>query len=160
MCISDAWTRAGVKNRALRILATDISTRVLSAARRGVYPAERFGELTDAWKKAYLLKGVGGSGGQFKVRPEIAQCIKFERINLIEPFRQGRMFQVIFCRNVMMYFDKPAQQDMVQRLGGALENGGYLMVGHSESLTGVQHGLEYICPAVYRKGAARKRAHR
>jgi chemotaxis protein methyltransferase CheR len=160
MCVSDAWARAGVKNRALRILATDISTRVLAIAERGVYPAERFGELTEAWKKAYLLKGVGGSAGQFKVKPEIARSIEFERINLIEPFRQARTFQVIFCRNVMMYFDKLTQQDMVQRLGGALENGGYLMVGHSESLTGVRHGLEYVCPAVYRKGAVRKRVHR
>jgi chemotaxis protein methyltransferase CheR len=151
MCVSDAWSRANTKNRSLRILATDISTRVLGIAQRGVYPADRFREMPDAWKRAYLLKGIGESQGRYKVKPEIARAISFERINLIEPFRQGRLFQVIFCRNVMMYFDKATQQNIVQRLGVSLEPGGYLFVGHSESLTGVQHGLQYICPAIYRQ---------
>ena len=151
MCVSDAWSRANTNNRSLRILATDISTRVLGIAQRGVYPADRFREMPDAWKRAYLLKGVGESQGRYKVKPEIARAISFERINLIEPFRQGRLFQVIFCRNVMMYFDKATQQNIVQRLGVSLEPGGYLFVGHSESLTGVQHGLRYICPAIYRQ---------
>ena len=72
--------------------------------------------------------------------------ISFERLNLIEPFPRRRVFQVIFCRNVMMYFDQATQQDIVQRLSGCLEPGGYLLVGHSESLTGVEHELE-LCAA-------------
>jgi len=151
MCVWDAWSRANTANRAVRIFATDISTRVLGIARRGVYPTERFREMPDTWKRAYLLKGVGESQGHYKVKPELARSISFERINLIEPFRHGRSFQVIFCRNVMMYFDKATQQDIVQRLSGSLEPGGYLFVGHSESLTGVKHGLRYICPAIYRQ---------
>jgi len=151
MCVSDAWTRGGSRARALRILATDISTRVLEAARRGVYPAERFRELPDAWRRSYLLKGVGASEGFFKVKPELARVVEFKRINLIEPFRESQLFQVIFCRNVMMYFDKPTQQDIVQRLSGCLEPGGYIFVGHSESLTGVRHDLGYVYPAIYRK---------
>ncbi len=78
--------------------------------------------------------------------------MEFKRINLIEPFRQSRLFQVIFCRNVMMYFDKPTQQDIVQRLSACLEPGGYIFVGHSESLTGVRHELGYVCPADLSQG--------
>jgi len=151
MCVSDAWARAGSRQSTVHILATDISTRVLEMARRGVYPAERFREMPDAWRRAYLLKGVGQSEGSFKVKPELAKLVEFKRINLIEPFREDRLFQAIFCRNVMMYFDKATQQDIVQRLSARLEPGGYIFVGHSESLTGVRHELEYVCPAIYRK---------
>jgi chemotaxis protein methyltransferase CheR len=159
MCVSDTWSKAGVKNRALRVFATDISTRVLSIAQRAVYPAERFREMPEAWRRAYLLKGVGEAQGQFKVKPELTRTIDFERINLIEPFRHSRTFQVIFCRNVMMYFDKSTQQDIVQRLGASLETGGYLFVGHSESLTGIRHNLGYVCPAIYRKGIGGMKVH-
>jgi len=159
MCVSDTLFRAdvlskaGVRGRAVRILATDISTRVLAIARAGVYPAERFRELPDAWRRTYLLKGVKEAQGHFKVKPELARLVQFEHINLIEPFRHNRSFHVIFCRNVMMYFDKATQQDMVLRLSACLRPGGYLFVGHSESLTGVKHDLGYVCPAIYRRAA-------
>ena len=149
MCLADALRRAGGK--AFRILATDISTRVLALARRAVYPAERFRELPEAWRRAYLLRGEGECRGFYKIKPEIAQPVDFQRLNLIEPFQDKRLFHVIFCRNVMMYFDKPTQQDIVQRLSRRIELGGYLFVGHSESLTGVEHELRYVRPAVYRK---------
>ncbi len=89
------------------------------------------------------------------MKPEIASLIEFRRMNLIEPFRHGRTFDVIFCRNVMIYFDRATQQDLVNRLAACLLPGGYLMVGHSESLSGIEHPLEYICPAVYRRKAGR-----
>ena len=149
MCLADALHRAGGK--AFRILATDISTRVLALARRAVYPAERFRELPEAWRRAYLLRGEGECRGFYKIKPEIAQPVEFKRLNLIEPFADQRLFHVIFCRNVMMYFDKPTQQDIVQRLSRRIEPGGYLFVGHSESLTGVEHELRYVRPAVYRR---------
>jgi chemotaxis protein methyltransferase CheR len=151
MCVSDALSRARSARPQFRILATDISTRVLAMARRGVYPAERFRELPESWLRAYLLKGAGESSGFYKVKPDLARLVEFTRLNLIEPFSHGRRFHVIFCRNVMMYFDKATQHDIVQRLSVCLEPGGYLLVGHSESLTGVQHGLEYVRPAVYRR---------
>jgi chemotaxis protein methyltransferase CheR len=160
MCVSDAGSRAdasskaGFQRRAVRIFATDISTRVLAIARAGIYPAERFREMPEAWRRAYLLKGVKESEGRFKVKPELARLVEFQGINLIQPFTHKRLFQVIFCRNVMMYFDKATQQDIVQRLSQCLLPGGYLFVGHSESLTGVKHDLGYVCPAIYRKGAA------
>jgi chemotaxis protein methyltransferase CheR len=151
MSLSDTLARAGGKRRDFRILATDISTRVLGIAKRGVYDAERFRELSEAWRKAYLLRGGGECGGLFKFKPEIIKRVAFERLNLIEPFSHRRLFHVIFCRNVMMYFDKGTQQDIVKRLSACLEPGGYLFVGHSESLTGVEHELKYVRPATYRK---------
>ncbi len=153
--LADEIGRSSFRN--FRILATDISTRVLAAARRAVYPEERFRELPEAWRRTYLLRGEGGCRGYYKIRPEIARVVEFERLNLIEAFRHQRQFHVIFCRNVMMYFDKPTQQDILGRLSNAIEPGGYLFVGHSESLTGVEHDLEYVRPAVYRKqkGAGR-----
>jgi chemotaxis protein methyltransferase CheR len=148
MCLADALSKT--RSREFRIRATDISTRVLAAAERGVYPAARFEEVPDAWRRAYLLRGQAESQGFFKVKPELTKRIDFERLNLIEPFPQKGLFHVIFCRNVMMYFDKPTQQNIVQRLSTCLEPGGYLFVGHSESLTGVDHALHYVRPATYR----------
>ena len=148
MCLAEALGKPLA--RQFHILATDISTRVLDTARRGVYPASRFDDVPEAWRRAHLLRGQGESQGFFKVKPALAQRIEFARLNLIEPFPQRGLFHVIFCRNVMMYFDKGTQQDVVQRLSRCLERGGYLFVGHSESLTGVEHGLHYVRPATYR----------
>jgi chemotaxis protein methyltransferase CheR len=148
MCLADALAKTPA--RQFRILATDISTRVLATAERGVYPVSRFDEVPDAWRRAYLLRGRGESNGFYKVKPQLAQQVEFARLNLIEPFPQRTPFHVIFCRNVMMYFDKPTQQNIVQRLAAGLERGGYLLVGHSESLTGVEHALQYVRPATYR----------
>lgn len=151
MCLAEALSRgAGKRARSFHILATDISTRVLAHAQRGVYLAERFKELPETWRRAYLLRGEGECKGSYKIKPELAGRVEYQRLNLIEPFPHRRRFHVIFCRNVMMYFDKPTQQDIVQRLGACLEPGGYLFVGHSESLTGVEHQLKYIRPATYR----------
>jgi chemotaxis protein methyltransferase CheR len=148
MCLAEALGKSPARD--FRILATDISTRVLDTARRGVYPAGRFSDVPDPLRRAYLLRGRGESEGFYKVKPELGKRIEFDRFNLIEPFSQRGLFHVIFCRNVMMYFDKPTQQDIVQRLSACLERGGYLLVGHSESLTGVEHALQYVRPATYR----------
>src|ERR1700733_1632585 len=148
MCLADTLAKSPA--RQFKILATDISTRVLATAERGVYPVSRFDEVPEAWRRAYLLRGRGESNGFYKVKPPLAQQVEFARLNLIEPFPQRTAFHVIFCRNVMMYFDKPTQQNIVQRLAGCLERGGYLFVGHSESLTGVEHALHYVRPATYR----------
>jgi chemotaxis protein methyltransferase CheR len=151
MCLSDGLTHgAENRRRSFRILATDISTRVLAHAQRGVYPAERFKELPDTWRRSYLLRGEGECKGSYKIKPDLASHVEYQRLNLIEPFTHRRRFHVIFCRNVMMYFDKATQQEIVRRLGACLEPGGYLLVGHSESLTGVEHDLKYVRPATYR----------
>jgi len=148
MCLAQALGKSPARD--FRILATDISTQVLDTARRGVYPVGRFSDVPDTLRRAYLLRGRGEAEGFYKVKPELGKRIEFDRFNLIEPFSQRGLFHVIFCRNVMMYFDKPTQQDIVQRLSACLERGGYLFVGHAESLTGVEHALQYVRPATYR----------
>lgn len=87
----------------------------------------------------------------YAVKPAIRDCAAFRRIILIEPFPWTAQFPVIFCRNVMIYFDGPVQKELVCKLTHSLESGGYLFVGHAESLSGLDHGLEYVRPAIYRK---------
>ncbi len=144
----------GPSRPAIRILATDISTRALEAAQRGIYHAERFDGVPASWLSDYLLRGKGRAEGWYKVKPEVQRLIEFRRVNLVEPLNITGEFALILCRNVMIYFDKPTQQQVVDRLASRLEAGGYLFVGHSESLTGRAAGLEYLRPAVYRKSAA------
>jgi chemotaxis protein methyltransferase CheR len=143
-----------------RVLATDISTQALERARRGVYPAERFSGVPRAWLHKYLLKGTGEATGLYRVRPEVARVVEFRRLNLVEPMppfvtEGGRahagVFPLIWCRNVMIYFDTLVQQRVVTALEQRLEPGGYLFVGHSESLSGIRHSLEYVQPAIYRR---------
>jgi chemotaxis protein methyltransferase CheR len=134
-----------------RVLATDISTRALTAARKGVYPLDRLQDAPKAWFSRYWLKGEGQSAGMCKVKPEVARMVEFRRLNLIEQFTLPGLYPVVFCRNVMIYFSKATQEKVVARMSLFLEPGGYLFVGHSESLTGIAHALEVIAPAVYRK---------
>ena len=134
-----------------RVLSTDISTRALAQARRGVYPLDRFEGVPKALVHKYWLRGEGSSAGLYKAKPELARTVELAPLNLIEPFTHSGMFPVIFCRNVMIYFDKPTQQRVVDRMCKFLEPGGYLFLGHSESLSAARHLLEYAGPAVYRK---------
>jgi chemotaxis protein methyltransferase CheR len=137
--------------RKVHILATDISTKALAAAKSGVYPAERFNTVPPGWLRQFLLRGEGRWKGWYRVKPELRSQVEFERLNLVESFSRHSLFPVILCRNVMIYFDKPTQEGVVNRLAACLEPGGYLLIGHAESLTGVKHGLTYVQPAIYRK---------
>jgi chemotaxis protein methyltransferase CheR len=134
-----------------RVLATDISNRALAKARQGIYPAERLKGVPQKWFSKYWLKGQGDHAGDCKVKPEVGKLVEFRHLNLIEAFEHPRAYPVIFCRNVMIYFNKATQARVVKRLTKFLEPGGYLFVGHSESLTGFEHGLEFAGPALYRK---------
>lgn len=138
----------------VRILATDISTRVLGAAAKGIYPAERFEALSPAQLRGYWLRGERDFAGSYRAKKELRAMIEFRRLNLLEPVSRIGPLPLIFCRNVMIYFDKPTQRQVVKRLTGCLEPGGYLLTGHAESLTGVEHGLLYVQPAVYRKASS------
>jgi chemotaxis protein methyltransferase CheR len=135
----------------VEILASDISTRVLEVAKRGVYTADRLQGVPGQLQSKYFLRGEGNSKGFFKVKPELRKLVEFRRINLVEPYPEMQPFPVIFCRNVMIYFDKPTQEQVVNRLSPYLEPGGYLFIGHSESLMGTNQPLEYVAPAVYQK---------
>jgi chemotaxis protein methyltransferase CheR len=138
--------------RDFRILATDISTRVLEIARRGAYTKDRIDKVPAGLRQKYLQKRNGTNGEAFfEVVPLLKQIVAFRRLNLKESFPFQGPFDCIFCRNVMIYFDKPTQQDLIQRMAAYLTPGGYLFVGHSESLTGLQHPLHYVRPSTYRK---------
>lgn len=142
----------GAENSNLpQILATDISTRALETASKGIYKSDRFQGEPAAWLRKHLLRGEGRWEGWYRMRPEILRMVEFDRINLIEPFPDVGRFEVIFCRNVMIYFSRATQEKLVNRLSACLKPAGYLFVGHSEGLTGMQHGLEHVQPAIYRK---------
>lgn len=138
------------------ILASDISTHALETARMAKYPAQRLQQAFAPWLRKHLLRGDGRWEGWYRMRPEIVEMVDFRRINLIEPFPELGCFDVIFCRNVMIYFSHETQARLVHRLAACLKPGGYLFVGHSETLTGIQHGLEHVQPAIYRKRGVHK----
>jgi chemotaxis protein methyltransferase CheR len=139
----------------VEVLATDISTRVLGIAQNGSYTKESLVNLPPGWQRRFFTEDA--AGGLVKVRSEVKSLISFRRLNLVEEFPFRRHFTFIFCRNVMIYFDKPTQTRLVNRLADCLEAGGYLLVGHAECLTTVDHPLEYFKPAVYRKPASGQR---
>lgn len=133
-----------------RILATDISTRMLETASRGVYSEEKVAKVPPALRQANFGK-VGASGNTyFQIAPHVKRLITFSRLNLKDRYPFKGPFDFIFCRNVMIYFDKRTQEELVNRMASFLRAGGYFCVGHSESLTGLAHKLSYVQPAIYR----------
>ena len=139
---------------AWRIDASDISTRVLEVARAGVYDADRLADVSAEQVRRHFQKGVGGWENNFRVKSELRERVQFHHLNLLEPpYPFPQLFQVIFCRNVMIYFDRPTQEALVAHLAERLVPGGHLLVGHSESLGALEHPLKQIQPAVYLKPA-------
>jgi chemotaxis protein methyltransferase CheR len=139
------------KGLQFQILATDISTRMLKKASDGIYEEEKLEKIPYELKSRYFQRGINKRSGYFRVKPQLRNVIVFRRLNLMEPFPSGSTFQIIFCRNVMIYFDKHTQERIVEKFYGALEKGGFFFVGHSESLTNINHAFQYIQPSVYRK---------
>jgi chemotaxis protein methyltransferase CheR len=135
----------------VKILASDISTKVLAQAKRGVYPADRLEEIPASLVRRYFQRGYARQEGYFRVKTSLREMVEFRRLNLIEPFPFKEVFNLILCRNVMIYFDKKTQQSLINKLYGCLVDGGYLLIGHSETLTGIKHRLRYIQPSVYQK---------
>jgi chemotaxis protein methyltransferase CheR len=131
-----------------RILATDISTKILAVAQRAVYPAERLDPAPPGWRTKYFDDG---GNGLLQLKPAVRRMVQFQRLNLVETFHAPRQFPLIFCRNVMIYFDPPTQERLVTGLARYIRPGGYLFVGHSESLGGLKQPLKYERPAIYRK---------
>jgi chemotaxis protein methyltransferase CheR len=135
-----------------RILATDISTRVLQTAQRGIYDKAKLQNVPPALRSRYFILRRGGAGEKlYEVAPQLRKVIAFRRLNLKDPYPFRGPFDVIFCRNVMIYFDKKTQEMLIKKMAEYLVSGGYFFVGHSESLTGLDHPLKYFKPAVYQK---------
>ncbi len=144
--------------RAATVLATDIDTQVLAKARTGVYSADQVARLSQERLKRFFLKGTGQRAGQVKVKPELAATIAFEPLNLLAPdWGIRERFDAIFCRNVMIYFDKPTQGRILERFVPLLKPHGLLFAGHSENFSYVTRAFQLRGQTVYElaPGAAR-----
>ncbi len=138
--------------RDVRILATDISSRVLEKASRGVYTENEMEGLDTARRAAWFSPlDVRDGVRRHRVKPQVANMIHYARLNLMDRWPMKGPFDVIFCRNVMIYFERATQQRLIDRFWHYLGTGGYLFVGHSEGLSGITHRLKYVCPATYMK---------
>ena len=132
------------------ILATDISTRMLERARLGIYSLTRSGDIPQPLLKDWMLKGFAKYEGQMRVIPEIQAMVDFERSNLAQgPYPPEGHFDVIFCRNVLIYFDPQSKQRAIERLTRCLARNGFLFVGQAENLSSVNSQLKSLAPAVY-----------
>jgi chemotaxis protein methyltransferase CheR len=139
-----------------KILATDISTQVLAKASQGVFQHEVLRPVPAEWQRKYFMKSRDPDSKLLRVVPELRQLIDFRRINFMdEDFGLAEKADVIFCRNVIIYFDRPTQQQIIGKLARNLLPGGYFFVGHSESLHDMDLPLVSIAPALYRKDDAR-----
>ncbi len=134
----------------VKILATDISARVLQRARDAVYDADTLEDVPPALRRTHF-EALPGAQDRCRVAPATRDHVQFARLNLMGDWPMKGPFDVILCRNVMIYFDKPTQERLVERYAALLAPGGYLFVGHSESLSGLRHSLAYVQPATYRK---------
>ena len=133
------------------ILASDISSRVLEQATSGRYPIERAHNIPLPFLMKYCLKGVGLQEGIFIIDRKLRDKVQFMQINLNQDLPDIGLFDVIFIRNVMIYFNKETKGQVLQRLVPKLKPGGYLLVSHAESLHGLHHGLQLVSPSIYQK---------
>ncbi|MFD0669803.1 CheR family methyltransferase [Ramlibacter sp. MAHUQ-53] len=137
--------------------ASDIDTRVLGVARDGVYPLDTVAGVGEARLRRFFLKGSGANAGKARAKPELQALLSFRPLNLLTPQWQAPSpYDVIFCRNVMIYFDRPTQRQVLERLCGSLKPGGILYVGHSENFTEHRDLVELVGKTTYRRigGAA------
>lgn len=128
----------------VRIIATDIDTGVLQTAARGVYPLDRIKELSPQRQRDYFLRGTGPNAGLCRLKPELQALVEFRALNLLGgDYGLPGGYAAVFCRNVMIYFDKPTQHEVLRRIAPLLAPGGQLYVGHSESLA---HASDVVTP--------------
>lgn len=135
----------------LKILATDIDSEVLSTAARGEYSLERLAGVSQERRRRWFVLGTDEAQGLAKVRPELAELITFRPLNLMGEWPMSGPFDVIFCRNVMIYFDKAMRERLVTRYANLLANGGYLCLGHSESIHMPHAWFKLVGRTIYKK---------
>ena len=134
------------------ITASDISSQALQKAVNAVYASERVSMLSPAMKKKYLLRSRKAGRDEVRIKPELRQKVEFLRLNFMDqsyPF--DGPFQVVFCRNVIIYFDRPTQEKILGRMCRYLQPGGIFLLGHSETLTGMDLPLHSLAPTVYER---------
>ena len=135
----------------VKLLATDISTRMLEIAKKGVYDKERTATIPPLQKNRYFLIDRVEGQKTYQVANNLKSIVIFKYLNLMKDWCIKGPLDFIFCRNVMIYFDKPTQQSLVNRFWKLLDSGGILFTGHSESLTGIKHQFRYVQPTIYMK---------
>ncbi|MCM1322235.1 MAG: hypothetical protein NC041_06760 [Bacteroides sp.] len=134
------------------ITASDISTKVLGKAMNAVYDISEIEIISNELKKRYFLRGKGENSEMVRVKPELRQKVHFMRLNFMdEVFAMPERYKVIFCRNVLIYFDKPTQEAVIRKLLRHLQTGGYLFLGHSETIVSMNLPLQSVAPTVYKK---------
>lgn len=139
------------------VLATDISTVVLKKAQLGVFRSEAVAPVAKHLQRKYFMRSRDPDSNLVRVVPELRALVDFQRLNLMEEFGLAELVDIIFCRNVVIYFDRPTQQRLFAKFGRQLVDGGHLFVGHSESLHTFNLPLLPVAPALYRKENARTR---
>jgi len=143
VCGADGWN----------VLGTDLSTRMLERARRAQYALHRANDIPRALLDRFCLRGIGAQHGTFIVSGAVRERVALRQVNLNAALPDLGLFDVVFLRNVMIYFDLPTKQAVVERVAAALKPGGILMIGHSESLNGIGTALRPVAPSIYRKEA-------
>jgi chemotaxis protein methyltransferase CheR len=144
----------GHPGRPLRLLASDLSTKILARAAAGIYKAERVAGLPRHLVMKYFEKSADVPAGSIRIAEHVRRLVEFRQLNLLDAPPAGPPLDFIFCRNVLIYFDRSVQQSVVSRLEERIAQGGYLFTSHSESLNGLKHGLTWVAPAVYRRDHA------
>lgn len=143
---------SNVQNFSYLILATDISTRVLKTAQRAIYTEEHITPVPMALRHKYLLRSKDPSNPRVRIGPQLRDRVRFRRLNFLEDdFGLREKMDIIFCRNVLIYFDRPTQEKVVRRLCDHLRPGGYLFTGHSETLTGMNLPITQVANTVSRR---------
>jgi chemotaxis protein methyltransferase CheR len=135
----------------VKILATDIDTNVLEKGRAGVYVDERAKDIPDSYRRRFVSRGTGANAGRIRMREELRSLITFRRLNLMDPWPMSGPFDVIFCRNVVIYFDKPTQKMLFDRYADLMRPDGHLFVGHSETLFKVSTRFSLVGRTIYRR---------
>jgi chemotaxis protein methyltransferase CheR len=138
----------------LSILATDISNRALEAGRAAVFPLERSADVPQKLLKRHMLRGTGDNARRMRAGPELRALVTFRRLNFRgDPYPEGP-FDLIFCRNVLMYFDAPTRASIAEKLLDRLDPSGFLLMGHAESLNGVTTRGRPVFPTIYARAEA------
>jgi chemotaxis protein methyltransferase CheR len=136
----------------IRILASDIDTEVLDRAAAGIYSLEQAAAVAKPLLARYCLRGIGDRAGFVCMRPELRALVTFRRINFLDdPWPIRTRFDAIFCRNVLIYFDRPTQQRVLERFVGLLKDDAVLFLGHSENIHGLVSGIDHIGNTIYRR---------
>lgn len=150
MVLADAGARLG--GLRYNVLATDISTQVLETAAMGIYPEEMVASVPMEMRQRHLLRSRQRERGLVRIAPELRRQVQFGRLNLMDAsYPAPRDMDIIFCRNILIYFDKPTQQEVLSRLCAHLRPGGYLFLGHSESLAGFGLPVKAVATTVFRR---------